>query len=650
MADEWNRPCKRATTCVVLVGQPEPSPKPLLAGLHRRGVRTAVVPDAPGVMVTLAGCPTNALIVLEPNSVPHLYELLAAVNRCYPKTVCWKYRVDRAGQGPQLTKLNVQELHKPVETIEVTSGEGVDDVAEPPTATTLHEPIKEPEVLETLLITQEEIAMLIGPGEDYCRPGHPLATGPDRNLADPPLRGDFRAPVRERAPMTSADAANANSGAIPFPASTRSSRSALVVGRGPTLDDLVEHVMPEAGFTQPIQRVEGYLFAMGQIRHTGAPDLVIGRCDTLDGSATSIAEALRYLAPRSRLLLVTDTNDHPVATQMVRAGFDTIVVDPVSPAALAAACGVIDAPQGAPLAHTTNRTIADQVRSRLLTQVAGAARVERPTFSGDQLGDVDLIEQLLHDPNKVHDIALKIIHARSGIRELGLVVNAEHVPSGHDYAAVSDANHTYGHLHAMAPVSTSRLQAWAQWLASWAGLVSHVTGLWKLAVRDQPMGLWSRQYFDCFLKTVLELAARERFGVSLMILELDTPDANRFEQADSGGILHEIGRLVQAHVRAYDVVARIADSQIGVIIWDAEPPRRSNSQHPSDVQHMAQRFRSAIEQQLAARSGNDTGTLTLFGGLASFPWGGRTPRELLVRIGQTIQHDRKMRSAVMTIG
>ena len=169
-------------------------------------------------------------------------------------------------------------------------------------------------------------------------------------------------------------------------------------------------------------------------------------------------------------------------------------------------------------------------------------------------------------------------------------------------------------------------------------------------MRDQPTGLWSRRYFDCFLKTVLELAARERFGVSLMVFELDTPDANRFEQADGGGILHEIGQLVQAHVRAYDVVARIADSQVGIIIWDAEPPRRSNSQHPPDVQHVAQRLRSAIEQQLAARSSNDTGTLTLFGGLASFPWGGRTPRELLVRIGQTLQHDRKMSSAVMTIG
>ena len=55
------------------------------------------VDAAPEVMIALAETSAVALIVAEPSEHGHLAELLRAVGRYYPRTLCWQY--DPAGAG-----------------------------------------------------------------------------------------------------------------------------------------------------------------------------------------------------------------------------------------------------------------------------------------------------------------------------------------------------------------------------------------------------------------------------------------------------------------------------------------------------------------------------------------------------------------------
>ena len=169
--------------CVVLVGEREPRPEALISGLHRRGVQTTVVPDAPAVMVELANGPVRAVIVHETKRVGQLNELLAAAQRYYPKLGYWQYRSGHdpsgggdsgggdSGGGARLTKLepserfethrkpesqmsSVPRMHRASDTVESMETRALD----PTTSESASH-----------VVTQEEIAMLIGPplGKDH---------------------------------------------------------------------------------------------------------------------------------------------------------------------------------------------------------------------------------------------------------------------------------------------------------------------------------------------------------------------------------------------------------------------------------------------------------------------------------------------------
>jgi diguanylate cyclase (GGDEF)-like protein len=80
------------------------------------------------------------------------------------------------------------------------------------------------------------------------------------------------------------------------------------------------------------------------------------------------------------------------------------------------------------------------------------------------------------------------------------------------------------------------------------------------------------------------------------------------------------------------VVARIGGDEFAVIFWDAQGPRKPHSEHPVDVRKAAERFRKAIAAHKFPKLLCDVPvSLTISGGLAGFPWDGRSPEELLAR-------------------
>ncbi|MEM8781844.1 MAG: GGDEF domain-containing protein [Planctomycetota bacterium] len=260
-------------------------------------------------------------------------------------------------------------------------------------------------------------------------------------------------------------------------------------------------------------------------------------------------------------------------------------------------------------------------------------------------GDTELVQAILdigaEGGRRAPRIALGIARERSGIDGLGFVVHQRgDVPTDHASAIVSFRGETYGHLHAHPRQNgpepraalADRLQPWADWLARWIALDQQARRLRDMAMRDELTGVWNRRYFDRFLGRLIERAGDDRRQVTLMVFDID--DFKKYNDAHGHAagdeILKAAAELMQSVVRDHDVVARIGGDEFAVIFWDAERPREEGSSHPDDVANIAKRFQAAVyDLRFPALARTDMDTLTISGGLAGFPWDGRTPAELL---------------------
>ncbi len=184
----------------------------------------------------------------------------------------------------------------------------------------------------------------------------------------------------------------------------------------------------------------------------------------------------------------------------------------------------------------------------------------------------------------------------------------------------------------LSPALRARLGSLQILLTPLAAQAHRTESLHRLAITDHLTGAYNRRYFYHFTDQLLERARSERFRVTLLLFDID--DFKRYNEAYGHGvgdeILRETTTLMRQVTREHDIVARIGGDEFAVLFWDAEPPRRPDSQHPQQAYAVAARFLSALDSHEFAALGPDAkGTLTISGGLATFPWDGRNVRELL---------------------
>ncbi len=164
------------------------------------------------------------------------------------------------------------------------------------------------------------------------------------------------------------------------------------------------------------------------------------------------------------------------------------------------------------------------------------------------------------------------------------------------------------------------------------GQARKTEALHRLAITDYLTGAYNRRYFYHFTDQLLERAKSERFRVTLLLYDID--DFKRYN--DTFGhlagdeILRETAALMKQITRKHDIVARIGGDEFAVLFWDAEPPRQPGSRHPETAYILADRFVKALaNHRFSFLRAEAKGTLTISGGLATFPWDGQTCRELL---------------------
>jgi diguanylate cyclase (GGDEF)-like protein len=182
------------------------------------------------------------------------------------------------------------------------------------------------------------------------------------------------------------------------------------------------------------------------------------------------------------------------------------------------------------------------------------------------------------------------------------------------------------------PAARKKLHSLQALLPALTAVARRTEGLHRLAITDHLTGAYNRRYFYHFTDQLLTRAKAERFRATLLLFDIDDFKQYNDTRGHAAGdeILREIAALMRQVTRKHDIVARIGGDEFAVLFWDAEPPRRPDSNHPQSAYALAGRFMRALEShEFSALGPAGTGTLTISGGLATFPWDGATCRELL---------------------
>ncbi|MBK7403843.1 MAG: GGDEF domain-containing protein [Phycisphaerales bacterium] len=201
--------------------------------------------------------------------------------------------------------------------------------------------------------------------------------------------------------------------------------------------------------------------------------------------------------------------------------------------------------------------------------------------------------------------------------------------------------------------SVEALEREAAWLAAWLELESKQLALSEAAYRDSLTGAWNRRYFDDFLPRAMEEARASRRALTILLFDID--DFKKFNDqyghAAGDEILIECVRMISAVVRPTDKVCRVGGDEFAVVFYEPEGPRAPDSRHPSSVFDIAERFRSQVRSAHFRKLSDEApGCLTISGGLATFPWDGRTPDELVERADQLALEGKRQGKNVIAIG
>ncbi|MFI4854602.1 MAG: GGDEF domain-containing protein [Phycisphaerales bacterium JB065] len=242
--------------------------------------------------------------------------------------------------------------------------------------------------------------------------------------------------------------------------------------------------------------------------------------------------------------------------------------------------------------------------------------------------DAKLVRAILSGRD-IRSAALDQLRHRTGFSSLSV----EPEPGDGACEAVVHRGHTLGYLCAPASsVPTSQLKVHALWLSHWLALAEQQKQLREAAFTDALTGAWNRRYFDRYLDSCLTRAAKLRQPVTVLLFDVD--DFKRFNDSHGHALGDEIlcatVRLLKTCIRPSDRVCRIGGDEFAVVFYEPDGPREVGSSQPTSIFDIARRFQQRVQTEEFSMLGPQSpGPLAISGGLATFPWDGRTPTELL---------------------
>lgn len=391
---------------------------------------------------------------------------------------------------------------------------------------------------------------------------------------------------------------------------------------------------------------------IGELVQTGvldAPDAIVASIETLGVRAEPFVQAVRRIDPNVELVGVVSNGAVGLESTI---GFDALLRSPLEPEeferAIAGQAITAARPDGGVDAK-------DRQRAAASNSVACAS-----TAPAGPLGDVDLVAALLRQPEQVRAMALRLVEQETGWSGLRIDAAASRTAACAEIctAAEGDRQVSYGWLvaaaeTASAPPTAEGLRPWADWLGHWLHLERSMRDLREKAYTDQLTGAYNRRFFEQYMDKALADARAQRQCVSLLLFDIDDfkhyNDA--YGHAAGDEILVETVKLLRSVIRPNDRVCRIGGDEFVVIFHDPQGQRERGSSHPDDIQTIARRFQQQIcQHRFPKLSAEARGTLTISGGLATFPWDGGEVASLLEQADRNALASKRSGKNAITFG
>lgn len=318
-----------------------------------------------------------------------------------------------------------------------------------------------------------------------------------------------------------------------------------------------------------------------------------------------LCRAARRLQPEAKLVALCAPSAEPEARLLLGEALDEYMIDPATRADLAAlaAAAAEPQPEGRP---------AEPVPSP--ARIAGlVASAEAPESLERHLAE--LVSGRLDVP----------VRWTSDDEAGGLLriegATARTLRGDRDGVALTDSQRGY-------------LAALQEVVGALAATAERTKSLERLATTDHLTGAYNRRYFYRTTDQILGRAREQGFHVTVLLYDID--DFKRYNDTYGHGVGDEILRqtaaLMKRTTREQDIVARIGGDEFAVLFWDTDEPREPDSHPPETAYALANRFRQAVENHEFPSLGPVAkGVLSISGGLATFPWEGRSCRDLLTQ-------------------
>ncbi|NIA06837.1 MAG: diguanylate cyclase [Actinobacteria bacterium] len=392
-------------------------------------------------------------------------------------------------------------------------------------------------------------------------------------------------------------------------------------------------------FGKDLKSVPSWMEAIGEAAG-GRYQLILGNLDRASEDSILAVSALRSANSKARIVLYCKPIQEPLARRALAVGADDYLIEPLTRQELLptlngqlSGSAVVEPdvspspqvsletdhpPAETVAALTDSYSLCAQLlqagKSGIENLLAQAQRILAEYFAVQwvqmQVLDESAVAQPLGDAHLEHSVQL----ARGGrlLIRLGPPL-PQRTAQPHPQQMLAQIAHMLGSL-----VDVSR----------------EITALQTLAVTDELTGLYNRRYVYEFTEQVLSRAHGERFEVTVLLFDVDNFKHynDTYGHATGDEVLRETSELMRRCSREHDLVGRFGGDEFVMVFWDAEQRRQPDSRHPQKAFSLSERFRREVSSHDYKCLGPKAkGTLTISGGLASFPWDASTADGLFAR-------------------